>query len=109
MKNLILASVALSFSSAAFAVGTSNSTVKWMISRASDNLHYMSVSTTHDNRPACATTTLWAIADESSKTGQNQWNMLMAAKVSGKEVIITGSGKCTRWGDMEDIDSVRIK
>lgn len=77
--------------------------------RATDGLIMANVDGSRSDRPACATRTYWAIKDESSAAGRNQYAALLAARVSGASVSIVGTGACTRWLDAEDINWVYLK
>ncbi|HKS72845.1 MAG TPA: hypothetical protein VJQ82_06570 [Terriglobales bacterium] len=106
---LFLASSALFVPLQSFGAGTITGTVDWVITRASDGLVYVNIVGTPTGRPTCAQgTTYWMIANENSETGKKQYAMLVAAKLAGSTIIITGSGLCTRWVDGEDIDSIRL-
>jgi len=48
------------------------------------------------------------IKDENSVAGQQQYSMLLGAHAAQKTVNISGMNTCSRWGDLEDINSVQI-
>jgi hypothetical protein len=49
------------------------------------------------------------IVDEHSDAGKSQMAILLSAYMSGKSVLIEGSGTCTRWSDGEDILAVLLR
>lgn len=74
----------------------------------SDGWIYFLVSGDRGSKPACASANHWSIKDENSAGGKAQLSLLLAAQVSGKEVIIYSSNECTRYSQGEDAAIVRI-
>lgn len=105
----VLWSVLLFLVGDAFA-GTQVGKVDRLLVRNSDGLVYFYLTGTASNRAApCATnTTYWMLRNESSETGKRQFSMLLAAQASGREVSVTGSGTCARWGDGEDVETIDL-
>lgn len=107
MKKLVL--FLLLATSMDVSAGTQSGTVNYVIVRASDGLVYFTLKGgAISGSPACATIKYWMIKDESSNAGKLQYSMLLSAHASGKTVRVTGMNTCTRWGDGEDVDSIRI-
>lgn len=104
----ILSVLALSLSSYAYS-GSDVANVDSLMTRASDGLLYFTLKNGNPiNKPACATHGYWMIKDENSETGKLQFSILLTALVSGKKVQVIGNNNCTRWGDGEDVEFVRI-
>lgn len=78
--------------------------------RDSDGLTYVTLDRNPTTpRPACAAATpYYMIAREDSAVGKRQYAILLAAKIAGKAIYLTGRGTCVRWGDGEDIDTIRL-
>ena len=89
--------------------GTQIGTVDYIIVRASDGLVYFTIKggSKNDN-PACATNGYWMIKDENSNSGKLQYSMVLSAQASGKTISVTGMNTCTRWGDGEDVNYIKI-
>lgn len=84
--------------------------VKSLIVRASDSLHYVVIEGAAAGRAPCAVnTSYYMITDEHSDAGKAQLAILLSAYMSGKSVLIEGSGTCTRWTDGEDILVVLLR
>ncbi len=85
--------------------------VSQFIARGSDNLHLVILQgTPHNNKPACAKNyDYWMIANENSAAGKTQISMIMTALAQQKELIITGTNTCSRWGDGESIENIIIR
>ncbi|WP_459780772.1 hypothetical protein [Photobacterium sp. R1] len=95
------------FTSGAYA-GYVKGTVSKLIVR-DDGLHYVYIAGEMRDRAVCAQNqTYWMIKDENSAYGKSQYSMLLAAKASGKEVTVGGTGTCMRWRDGEDIQYVSM-
>lgn len=89
---------------------SSEGKVKSLTVRASDGLHYVVIDGPVAGRAACATnTTYYMIVDEHSDAGKSQMAILLSAYMSGKSVIVQGSGSCARWSDGEDILAVQLR
>lgn len=86
--------------------GTQSGKIKHLMVRASDGLVLFELENTGAEKPACATHSYWIIADEKSVTGKQQLAVLLAARASDQVVSISGSNKCTRWVDGEDVDLI---
>ena len=108
MKKIIFTLFTL-FSTTALA-GEQSGKVDTLYARAADNLHLVSLKggSSRTNQPSCATQGYWLIKDEKSAAGKSQFSQLLAAKLSGKTVLIRGLNSCNRWGDGEDINTVII-
>ena len=102
--SLVLALVTLP----AMAAGTQTGTVVNLFVRDSDGLIWVDVSGTASGHPSCATATYWIIPSETTDTGKTLYATLLAAKLSGHSVTITGKNSCTRWFDGEDIEVVDV-
>lgn len=89
--------------------GTQIGTVDWVIVRASDGLVYFSIDGQKaTGKPECATHSYWMIKDENSTSGMLQYSMLLSAHNSGRPVTVTGMNTCSRWGDGEDVNTLRL-
>lgn len=89
--------------------GTQIGTVDWVIVRASDGLVYFSIEGQKAiEKPECATHSYWMIKDENSTSGMLQYSMLLSAHNSGRPVTVTGMNTCSRWGDGEDVNTLRL-
>lgn len=89
--------------------GSQSGQVSYVNVRASDGLvTFRIVGGAKTNAPTCATGDYWAIRDENSNTGKQQYAMLLAAQASGKVVTISGLNTCNRWGDAEDANYIQI-
>ncbi|CDU08704.1 conserved hypothetical protein [Vibrio coralliirubri] len=91
--------------------GSQTGKVSTLYARASDNLHLVTLTggTAKTDSPTCATKGYWLIRDENSIAGKSQFSQLLAAKMAGKTVTISGLNSCIRWGDGEDINTIIIK
>ncbi|MDM3871230.1 hypothetical protein QSV34_07660 [Porticoccus sp. W117] len=91
--------------------GQATGKIKDILIRDSDGLVYIILKNDAQvsDKPACATNSYWMIKDENSETGKRQLSALLAAQLAGKEITIVGYNTCTRWGDGEDINLVRIR
>ncbi|OCH49257.1 hypothetical protein [Vibrio cyclitrophicus] len=107
-KNIALV---LSIMSSTVNAGSQTGKISTLYARASDNLHLVSLTggTAKIDSPACATRDYWLIRDENSVAGKSQFSQLLAAKMAGKTVTISGLNSCIRWGDGEDINTIIIK
>lgn len=107
MKNLVI--FLLLATSVHVSAGTQSGTVNYIIVRANDGLVYFTLKGgAMSGRPACATIGYWMIKDENSNAGKLQYSMILSAHASGKTVHVTGMNTCTRWGDGEDVNAIRI-
>jgi len=108
--NLIIRTLALVFTLLAgtsVLASTHTGKIKKLYVRASDGLVYFNLDTSAPNdKPACATKSYWMIKDENSEAGKKQYSMILAAHAAGREITVSGTGECTRWGDGEDVDSI---
>lgn len=90
--------------------GTGTGTVTIVTIRDSDGLAYVYLSSPPTGRPACAAASAyWMIPNESTETGKKMYALLLAAKLSGQTVSITGKNTCVRWPDGEDIQLVTLQ
>lgn len=106
MKLLVLLLSFLSFSSLA---GRQVGTVDWLIVRASDGLVYFGLEGAQaTDKPDCASRSYWMIKDENSTIGMLQYSMLLSAHDSGRQVEVRGMNTCSRWGDGEDVNTIRL-
>src|SRR5882672_3886970 len=84
--------------------GTVTGTVTQIFLRDSDGLMYVALSGTPSGRPACASATnYWMVPNETTDSGKRLYAALLAAKMSGRTIVIVGKNTCTRWLDGEDI------
>ena len=97
----------LFFASDSYAGSQSGKVIRFYV--RADNLHWFTLSNTHNSPPACATKPQWVIKDENSVAGKTQISILLAAWASGKTIFVTGSNSCSRWGDMEDVYIIRVE
>jgi hypothetical protein len=89
---------------------SSEGKVKSLVVRASDGLHYVVIESAFAGRAPCAAnTSYYMIVDEHSDAGKSQMAILLSAYMSGRSVLIEGSGTCTRWTDGEDILVVLLR
>ncbi|CCN47676.1 conserved hypothetical protein [Vibrio nigripulchritudo MADA3029] len=110
MKTSITLLAVLGMTSFSVNAGEQTGKVATLYARAADNLHLVTLTggSAKTNSPACATQEYWLIRDEQSTTGKSQFSQLLAAKMSGKSVAISGLNTCSRWGDGEDINTIVI-
>lgn len=106
MKVMFLLSL---FISTNIYAGTQSGTVDYIIVRASDGLVYFTIEGGEiaDN-PPCAKRGYWMIKDENSNSGKMQYSMILSAQASGKTINVSGLNTCTRWGDGEDVNYIKI-
>lgn len=71
-------------------------------------LHWVYITGTVSNKPACSLYSGFAIKDENSAYGKAQFSMLLTAFATGKDVKITGANICTRNGAQEDISKIEL-
>jgi hypothetical protein len=89
--------------------GTVTGPIENLIVRDSDGLVYVYISGPVAGRPSCAAgTSYWMVPNETSDSGKRLYAALLAARMSGRSVQITGKNTCTRWGDGEDINYVQL-
>ena len=93
----------------AFAGGTQTGRITLLTIRASDGLVLVELDGGASGKPACAHYSYWILKDETSLTGKQQLAVLVAAKVTGQTVAISGTGSCTRWPDGENIDTIQVQ
>ena len=103
----IVVASTLAGASLASSAGTQGGIITYMDVRDRDGLIYFELDGTRGGKPACAAGNYWMIRDEKSATGARQFAVLLAAQMSGKAVLVTGSNTCTRWSDGEDVDTLR--
>ncbi len=111
MNRLIRYAPAALFIAVSSAAAASEATgkVAYIVVRDIDGLIYVELDTLRSGKPACAANhNYFMIKDETSPSGRRTYATLLAAKLSGLRVTITGTGACTRWGDGEDIALVKI-
>ena len=104
---LLISLISLFFAPNSYAGSQSGKVIGFYV-RASDNLHWFTLSNNHNSSSACATAPQWAIKDENSTAGKTQISILLAAWASGKTIIVSGSNSCSRWGDIEDVNIIPI-
>lgn len=90
------------------AAGTASGNILMLIARTSDGLTYFTLSGATTGAPACATGGYWMIPNENSDVGKRVYAAALAAKISGAQIQVVGTGTCTRWGDGEDVLELRI-
>jgi hypothetical protein len=89
--------------------GDVTGTITNLIFRDVDGLVYVIVSGAPSGRPQCAAgTSYWMVPNENSDSGKRMVAALLAARMSGRVIAISGKNTCTRWGDGEDINYVNI-
>ena len=89
--------------------GSQTGTVSYIIVRDRDGLVYFALEGGAANsKPTCATLGYWMIKDEDSTAGMMQYSMLLSAQASGQTVTVVGHNTCTRWGDGEDVNYIKI-
>ncbi len=76
--------------------------------RDTDGLIYFGLSGTGTGKPACAVFPAWTLPNENSETGKKLFALLMAARATGQQVSVSGKNACVRWGDQEDVASIRV-
>jgi len=97
----------LLFAGAAVQAGQVTGKITSVVVRQSDGLTYFYTDGTPTGRPACAAaTTYWMIKDEDSEAGRRLYSMILTARASGAQIIVTGANTCTRWGDGEDVERI---
>lgn len=89
--------------------GQQSGRVVQLIVRASDGLIYAYLDGAASGKPACATNSYWMIKSESTLVGRQHHATLLAAKLSGKTLLLIGANTCTRWGDGEDINEIWLQ
>jgi hypothetical protein len=104
---VFLPSLLLAADASAFVSWQTGQVTKLFI-RSNDGLVYFFLSGDLNGRPACASGGYWMIKDENSPSGKRQVAALLAARLSGQVITVTGLGTCTRWSDGEDLDSILI-
>ena len=106
----VLRALLLCLPAAAFAGGTATGTLSQVIVRQSDGLTYVFVNAVATGQPACAQTGpgYWIVSAETTDAGHKLYALLLAAKLSGSTVLITGDGSCSRWSDGESILMVQL-
>jgi len=77
--------------------------VAYLTVRASDGLVYVNMDVPATGQPPCATNPYFVLTNENTDTGKKQFAQLLAAKLTGQTITITGANACTRWPDGEDI------
>ena len=108
MKAKLLTAILIVISPLAHA-GSQTGTIQYLRVRASDGLIYFGLSGSYNAAPSCATASgAWAIRDENSNAGKQQYAMLLAAKLAGKSVAVSGLNTCLRWGDREDANEIQV-
>ena len=110
-KSMVLFTAAfLTFS--AYASGVSGKVTN--VSVRNDGLIWFSVSPVSGARtalPPCVAAyaqSLFTVPNEGTSTAKQQLAILMSAKITGRAVAVTGSGACTRWGDIEDANEINF-
>ena len=89
--------------------GQQAGTIDYLRVRASDGLIFFALTgEAKTGAPACAKFNYWMLRDETSKTADQQYVMLLAAQMAGKTVNVTGLNSCNRWPDGEDVNEVRV-
>ncbi|EPG38531.1 hypothetical protein F907_01116 [Acinetobacter colistiniresistens] len=85
--------------------------IEAIVVRDSDGLVYIYLSGNRSSDiPDCAKNTSYMmIKNENSPTGRRQLAMLMMAQATNKTVSVTGTNKCTRWPDGEDIEAIILR
>src|SRR2546423_175256 len=89
----------------AYASGVSGKVTNVSV-RGNDGLIWFSVSPVSGGRtalPPCVAAyaqSLFTVPNEGTSTAKQQLAILMSAKITGRAVAVTGSGACTRWGDI---------
>lgn len=108
LGTLSAVALGLSLSTNAYA-GVQEGTINVLYVRASDGLVWVELTGAATDKPACAKGhSYWMVKDENSAAGKKQLAMLLLAQATGKKIVISGSGACTRWSDGEDIETVGL-
>ncbi len=106
MKTVLLIFTLVSMNAVA---GHQTGKVSKLTVRASDGLIFFELSGGQPgNKPECAKYSYWMIKDENSTVGKQQYSLLLMAYASGKPVYVDGMGRCSRWGDGEDVNFIRV-
>ncbi|MEC5159361.1 MULTISPECIES: hypothetical protein [unclassified Janthinobacterium] len=87
--------------------GTQMGTITQLLIRT-DGLVFFYLTGVASGRPACATVTYWMIKAEDSAVGKRMVAALLASKLSGQTISVSGNGTCSRWPDGEDVDLISL-
>ena len=49
------------------------------------------------------------IKNENSEAGKKLYALILSAKASNSQIMVVGTGACTRWVDGEDIEWIRLE
>ena len=107
--SLIIACLTVGAAGPAWAGSSGEGKIIRLQVRATDGLHFVVIDGPLAGRPSCATQSYYMIADEHSDAGKDQFAVLLSAYMSGRAVMIEGTGTCTRWSDGEDIMAITLK
>lgn len=88
--------------------GTQTGKITAIIIRQADGLIYFFMNGQIISPAACNVGGYFMIRDENSATGKRQYAMLLAARLSGQVITVTGAGTCTRWRDGEDLERIEM-
>ncbi len=108
MKNIILAIIPLLLLASSAMAGSQAGYITFLEVRDTDGLIYFVLSGNPTGKPACAVFPAWSLPNESSETGKKLFALLMAARAAGQQVSVNGKNTCVRWGDQEDVASIRL-
>ena len=88
--------------------GTQTGYVTFLEVRDTDGLIYFGLSGTASGKPTCAVFPAWTLPNEGSETGKKLFALLVSARTAGQQVSVNGKNTCVRWGDQEDVASIRV-
>jgi hypothetical protein len=90
------------------AAGDQRGHVVFLEVRNTDGLIYFALTGTSTGKPACAVFSSWTIPNENSESGKKLYALVLSARASGHQLRVAGTNTCVRWGDQEDVASIRI-
>ena len=62
-----------------------------------------------NNKIGCNTNSYWDFSINTQAVGANTWvSLILTAFSTGKQVVITGTGACGNWHNIEDLSDIRI-
>jgi len=89
--------------------GNVTSTIVAVYARQNDGLVYFDTKGPITNRAACAqSNNTWALPNENTEIAKKQYAAILMAKASNLPVDVWGTGACTRFNGVEDLNVIVV-
>lgn len=105
---LLFAIAAAMYSSFSLAGGIQSGLVKKVTYASKETPNTIYLEGSISGRPSCATQPYWRIESRGSEDGSQKMITILTALQMRHPILITGTGQCTQWTDVEDVETVTV-